>query len=137
MAPITGLQKVPAKCQMNKKHSSSSLKVFTLPIPKKTGHETGCILFQDGYTPLHLSSKYGHADVCKQLISAKASINVTQKVSLLMVVVIHQCYFVAYVWALAIEEPEKRITFSSNEAYSPQTELAEQIPSQNSQLIRR
>ena len=113
------------------------MNVSPLPISKETRHENGCILFQDGWTPLHLSAIYGHAGVCKHLIAAKASIDATKKVSLLMVFVIHQCYSVAYVWALAIGKPEKRIPFSSNEAYSPQTHLAKQIPSKNSQLIRR
>ena len=71
------------------------MNVSPLPIAKETLHENGCILFQDGWTPLHLSARYGHADVCKHLISAKASIDATLKVSLLMVVVIHQCYSVA------------------------------------------
>ena len=133
MAPITGLQNVPAKCQLNKKQPCSSVNVSPLPIAKETRHEKGRILFQDGWTPLHLASRYGHADVCKHLISAKASIDDAKKASLLMVFVIHQCYSVAYVWALAIENPEKRITFSSNEACFSQTKLAKQIPSKKSQ----
>ena len=77
---------------MNKKHPCSSLKVSPLPIAKETCYENSCLLFPDGCTPLHFSSTYGHADVCKQLISAKASIDATKKVSLWMLVVIYQYY---------------------------------------------
>ena len=36
---------------------------------------------QDGYTPIHLASRYGHVRVVEKLISSGADVNVVDKVS--------------------------------------------------------
>ena len=71
-------------------------------------------VFQDGLTPLHLASANGHADVCSELISAKASVDATNKVSLSMLVVLHPCNPIPSVCA-----PAKRCTGKGNEHFLP------------------
>jgi len=40
-----------------------------------------CYFFQDGYTPIHLTSRYGHVEVVEKLISLGANVNVVNIVS--------------------------------------------------------
>lgn len=40
-----------------------------------------CLVVQRGVKPLHMASRYGHADVVKALIDEKASIRATGEVN--------------------------------------------------------
>ena len=40
-----------------------------------------CYFLQDGDTPIHLASRYGHVQVVEKLISLGANVNVVDKVS--------------------------------------------------------
>ena len=50
-----------------------------------------CYFLQDGDKPIHLASRYGHAQVVKKLISLGADVNVVDIVSVNLTTSMNKC----------------------------------------------